>query len=125
MQRFVPNLSGYNFATAGKVTLPNNLYLDMEPGAPAGASVKYQYPPAAELINNRGTMYISHSGKPMTELVTVPNFANLGFEGAYKLAEEMGVNILLQGGAEGKVTDQSIEAGKTVLKYSVVKLWLK
>lgn len=124
MQRFVPNLSGYNFSSVGKVTLPNNLYLDMEPGAPAGASVKYQYPPAAELINNRGTMYISYSGTPMTDLVTVPNFANLGFEGAYKLAEEMGVNILLQGGAEGKVSEQSIEAGKTVLKYSVVKLWL-
>lgn len=124
IQRMVPNLAGYNFATVGRTTLPHNLYLDMEAEAPEGASVKYQYPPAGELINNRGTIYISHSGKPMTDIVTVPNFANLGFEGAYKLAEEMGVNILLQGGEEGKVTQQSVEAGKTVLKYSIIKLWL-
>lgn len=124
IQRYVPNLDGYNFATVGKVTLPNNLYLDMEAGAPADAAVKYQYPLAGQLINNRGTIYISHSGKPMTELVTVPNFNNLGFEGAYKLAEEMGVNILIQGNSDGKVSWQSIEPGKTVLKYSIVNLAL-
>lgn len=124
IQRQIPNLAGYTYATAPRQTLPANIVLDMEPNAPAGASVRYQYPPAGELVNNRGTLYVSHSGKPLTEVVTVPNFANLGYESVYKLADEMGLNLLVLGSPSGRCSSQSIEAGKSVLKYSVVEIYL-
>jgi stage V sporulation protein D (sporulation-specific penicillin-binding protein) len=123
MDKTVPSLEAKTISDAKKTLEEMSLNCEI---VGSGTVIASQVPSAGSSISKDGTVILYTEGNTTQKMTEVPDFSGMNIEQVNEALTEAGLNCITTGASADNVTaivsTQSVEAGETVAKGTVIEL---